>query len=65
VVVVPLDSAYAPDDARSNVLFRATSFARTGLSGSLYEAAPDGRGFVVKREVGSAPIHVRVNWSVP
>jgi Tol biopolymer transport system component len=65
VVAVPLDSASTPDDARRNVLFRTTSLAHTGLSGSLYDVAPDGRGFVVKREVGSAPIYVRVNWAVP
>jgi hypothetical protein len=65
VVAIPLDSAATSDEARRNVLFRTTSLAHTGLSGSLYDAAPDGRGFVVKREVGSAPIHVRVNWAVP
>ena len=65
VVAVPFDSAYTPDDSRRNVLFRATSLASTGLSGSLYDAAPDGRGFVVKREVGSAPINVLVNWATP
>jgi hypothetical protein len=65
VVAVPLDSADAPDDASRNVLFRTTGLARTGLSGQLYDAAPDGRGFVVKREVDSSPIHVRVNWTMP
>lgn len=65
VVAVALDSAYTPDETRRNVLFRTTSLAHTGLSGSLYDAAPNGRGFVVKREVGSAPIHVRVNWLTP
>ncbi len=65
VVAVPLDPAYAPDDGRRNVLFRTTGLAMTGLSGQLYDAAPDGSGFIVKREVGSSPIQVRVNWTVP
>ena len=63
VVAVQLDSAYAPDDARRNVLFLTSGLAMTGLSGQLYDASPDGRSFIVKREVGSSPIHVRVNWT--
>jgi len=65
VVAVPFDAAYAPDAARRNVLFRTTGLAITGLIGQLYDAAPNGRGFVVKREVGSSPIQVRVNWTMP
>ena len=53
------------DGARRNVLFRMTGVARTGLIGQLYDAAPDGRRFVVKREVRSSPIHVRVSWTMP
>jgi hypothetical protein len=65
VVAVSLDSAYAPNAAHRNVLFRTTGLAITGLSGQLYDAAPDGRRFIVKREVGSSPIDVRVNWTMP
>ena len=65
MVAVPLDSAYAPHDARRNVLFLTSGLAMTGLSGQLYDASPDGRRFIVKREVGSSPIHVRVNWTMP
>jgi eukaryotic-like serine/threonine-protein kinase len=65
VVAVPLNSAYEPDDAHRNVLFRTTGPATTGISGHPYDVAPDGSSFVVKRDVGSSPIHVRVNWTVP
>lgn len=65
VVAVPLNSEYEPDEAQRNVLFRTTGPATTGLSGHPYDAAPDGSSFVVKRDVGSSPIHVRVNWTMP
>jgi DNA-binding winged helix-turn-helix (wHTH) protein/Tol biopolymer transport system component len=65
VVAVPLDSRSAPDDTRRHVLFQTTGPAMTGLSGQLYDAASDGRNFLVKREVASSPIYVRVNWTAP
>jgi hypothetical protein len=30
--------------------------------GQIYEAAPDGQRFLLKREVRSSPIHVVINW---
>jgi hypothetical protein len=34
----------------------------TGINGQVYDAAPDGQRFLLKREVRSSPIHVVLNW---
>jgi DNA-binding winged helix-turn-helix (wHTH) protein/Tol biopolymer transport system component len=62
IVAISIDPQQTPNESAGRVLFRATGLARTGISGSLYDVTPDGQRFLVKREVGSSPIHVVVNW---
>jgi hypothetical protein len=44
------------------VLFRASVPPPTGVSDQVYDVAPDGQRFLLKREAGSSPIHVVLNW---
>jgi hypothetical protein len=44
------------------VLFRAAGPTWTGIIGDIYDVTPDGQRFLLKREVGSSPIHVVLNW---
>jgi hypothetical protein len=32
------------------------------VSGQVYDVTPDGQRFLLKREVGSSPIYVVLNW---
>jgi hypothetical protein len=62
IVAIPIDPRRTPSDSAGRVLFRATGLAPTGVSGQVYDVTPDGQRFLIKREVGSSPIHVVVNW---
>jgi DNA-binding winged helix-turn-helix (wHTH) protein/Tol biopolymer transport system component len=62
IVAISIDPQQTPSDSAGRVLFRATELTRTGISGNLYDVTPDGQRFLVKREVGSSPIHVVLNW---
>src|SRR5262249_51566577 len=59
---VVLSSSLLSVRSAGRLLFRATGLTRTGISGPLYDVTPDGQRFLVKREVGSSPIHVVLNW---
>jgi hypothetical protein len=61
VVAIPFDPQQ-PGDTTGAVLFRASEMAPTGVSGQVYDVTPDGSRFLVKREVGSSPINVVMNW---
>lgn len=62
VVAVPLDPRRTPSDALGGLLFRAPILEPTGVSGRVYDVAPDGERFLVKRQVGESTIHVILNW---
>jgi eukaryotic-like serine/threonine-protein kinase len=63
IVALAIDPARTPsDDGTGTVLFRAPGPSPTGITGNVYDVTPDGQRFLVKREVGSSPIHVVLNW---
>ncbi len=62
IVSVPINSRRTPDGVSSGALFKASSLAPTGVSGAVYDAAPDGSRFLLKREAGPAAVRVVVNW---
>ncbi len=62
IVAIAIDPQRTPSDSAGRVLFRASGLPPTGMSGDLYDVTPDGQRFLVKREVGSSPIHLVLNW---
>jgi DNA-binding winged helix-turn-helix (wHTH) protein len=62
IVAIPIDPQRTPSDAGGRVLFRASTLAPTGTSGQAYDVTPDGHRFLLKRELGSSPIYVTLNW---
>ena len=62
IVAISIDPQRTPSDSAGHVLFRASGLAPTGISGDVYDVTPDGQRFLLKREVGSSPIHVVLNW---
>jgi len=62
IVSVPVDPARTPGESPGRPLFRASELTETGINGQVYDAAPDGQRFLLKREVRSSPIHVVLNW---
>ncbi len=62
IVAIPIDPQRTSSDSGGRVLFRASTLAPTGISGHVYDATPDGQRFLLKREVGSSPIYVVLNW---
>jgi len=62
IVAIPIDPHRTPSDSAGRVLFHTTGLAPTGISGHVYDVAPDGQRFLLKREVASSPIHVVLNW---
>jgi DNA-binding winged helix-turn-helix (wHTH) protein/Tol biopolymer transport system component len=63
VVAVPVDPRGTPADSPGELLFRVPSVAPTGISGQVYDVAPDGSRFLVKREAGGpSVIHLVLNW---
>jgi hypothetical protein len=62
IMSVPVDPRRTPGESPGRTLFRAPDLRLTGISGQIYEAAPDGQRFLLKREVRSSPIHVVINW---
>ena len=62
VVAVPVNPQRTPSEARGTALFRTAAFPLSGITGQIYDAGPDGRRFLLKREVGSSPIHLILNW---
>lgn len=62
IVAIPIDPGRTPTDSAGRVLFRASDLAPTGLRGEVYDVTPDGQRFLLKREVGSSPIHVVLSW---
>ena len=65
IVAVTIDSQQRLGDSAGRVLFRALALAPTGISGNVYDVTPDGQRFLLKREVGSSPINVVLNWDAP
>jgi len=62
IMAISIDPRQTPSDSAGRVLFRASGLPQTGISGDLYDVTPDGQRFIVKREIGSSPIHVVLNW---
>ncbi len=62
IVAVPIDPQRTPSDSAGRVLFRAPGLAPTGLIDQVYDVTPDGQRFLLKRQVGSSPIYVVLNW---
>jgi DNA-binding winged helix-turn-helix (wHTH) protein/Tol biopolymer transport system component len=62
IVAISIDPQRTPSDSAGHVLFRGSGLPTTGISGNVYDVTPDGQRFLLKREVGSSPIHVVLNW---
>ena len=62
IVAIPIDPLRTPSDSAGRVLFRTSGLAPTGVSGQVYDVTPDGQRFLLKREVGSSPIQIVLNW---
>jgi DNA-binding winged helix-turn-helix (wHTH) protein/Tol biopolymer transport system component len=62
IVAIPIDPQRTPSESAGRVLFLASDLSRTGLSGGVYDVTPDGQRFLLKREVGSSPIRIVLNW---
>lgn len=62
IVGISIDPLRTPSDSAGHLLFRASGLPPTGISGNVYDVTPDGQRFLLKREVGSSPIHVVLNW---
>jgi hypothetical protein len=62
IVSVPVDPPRTPGESPGRTLFRASELTLTGINGQVYDAAPDGQRFLLKREIRSSPIHVVLNW---
>ena len=62
IVSIPVDPPRTPGESPGRTLFRASELTPTGINGQVYDAAPDGQRFLLKREVRSSPIHVVLNW---
>jgi hypothetical protein len=62
IVAIPIDAQRTPSDSAGRVLFRTSGLAPTGISGQVYDVTPDGQRFLLKREVGSSPINIVLNW---
>ena len=62
IVATAIDPQRTPIDSAGRVLFRAAGPTWTGIIGDIYDVTPDGQRFLLKREVGSSPIHVVLNW---
>ncbi|HXW07428.1 MAG TPA: hypothetical protein VD833_19480 [Vicinamibacterales bacterium] len=63
IVAVPVEDQGTPSAWTGHVLFRTPVPAPTGVVGQAYDVAPDGERFLLKRQVGSSPIQVVVNWA--
>lgn len=63
LIAVPVESQETPSASTGHVLFRTLTSAPSGVVGQAYDVAPDGERFLVKRQAGSSPIHVVVNWA--
>jgi Tol biopolymer transport system component len=62
IVAIGIDPQRTPSESAGQALFRASDLARTGISGDVYDVTPDGQRFLLKREVGSSPIQIILNW---
>jgi dipeptidyl aminopeptidase/acylaminoacyl peptidase len=62
IVSVPVEPPRTPGELPGRTLLRASELTPTGINGQVYDAAPDGQRFLLKREVRSSPIHVVLNW---
>jgi len=62
IVATAIDPQRTPSDSAGHALFHASDLPRTGISGAIYDVTPDGQRFLLKREVGSSPIHIVLNW---
>jgi hypothetical protein len=62
IVSVPVDSSRTPGESPGQMLFRGSELTLSGVNGQVYDVAPDGQRFLLKREVRSSPIHVVLNW---
>ncbi len=65
IVAVPVENQETPSASAStgDVLFRAPVPEPTGVVGQAYDVAPDGKRFLLKRQVSSSSIEVVVNWA--
>jgi len=62
LVSAPVNPPQTPGESPARTLFRTLGMAPTGITGQVYDAAPDGQRFLLKREVRSSPILVVLNW---
>ena len=57
-----MEPEQTPSDSPGATLFKASELAPTGISGRTFDVATDGQRFMLKREVGTSPVHVILNW---
>jgi DNA-binding winged helix-turn-helix (wHTH) protein len=62
IVSVPVHPPRTPGEAAGRPLFRGSDHTQSGIYGQVYDVAPDGQRFLLKRETRSSPIHVVLNW---
>src|SRR5262245_47812626 len=65
IIAVPVEGQEMPSASAAHILFQTPVPLPTGVVGQAYDVAPDGKRFLLKREVGSSPIQVVVNWTAP
>jgi DNA-binding winged helix-turn-helix (wHTH) protein/dipeptidyl aminopeptidase/acylaminoacyl peptidase len=63
LIAVPVDSQETPNASAGHMLFRTATLEPSGVVGQAYDVAPDGERFLLKRQAGSSPIEVVVNWA--
>jgi hypothetical protein len=63
LIAVPVESQETPSASAGRVLFRTAALGPTGVVGQAYDVARDGERFLLKRQAGSSPIQVVVNWA--
>jgi eukaryotic-like serine/threonine-protein kinase len=63
LIAVPVESEETPNASTGHALFRTAALGPSGVVGQAYDVAPDGERFLLKRQAGSSPIQVVVNWA--
>ena len=63
LIAVSVDDQATASASAGRVLFRTAAPGSSGIAGQPYDVAPDGKRFVLKRQAGSSPIRVVVNWA--
>ena len=63
LIAVSIDDQATASASPGRVLFRTGTLSPSGIVAQVYDVAPDGHRFLLKRQAGSSPIHAVVNWA--